>query len=235
MDKKQPTYWDHLEDLRQRILVCLFIFLLFSVISFFVVDKILIFLKKPLEAYNITLNYFKPYEKFLTYIKVATLSGLILTIPFIFLQAGIFIYPALKEGERKIFLFFLFFSFFVFLGGLLFGYFVIFPMAIRFFVEFARNDPFNSLWGITSYIDMLSGIIIASGFVFQLPLILIFLIKMKILKVEVIVKYRKYVILLIAILASIFSPPDILSMFFVGIPLYLLFEISILLGRFFSK
>ncbi len=229
------TYWDHLEELRKRLIFCLFIFLFFSIVSFFFVDKIIISLKKPLTPYGITLNYFKPYEKFSIYIKLSLFSGIILSLPFFLIQLFSFILPALKKEEKKITLSFSLLSILTFFIGIIFSYFVIFPVALNFLINFSKNDSINMLWGFSSYFDLLISISLSTIIVFQLPIVLLILLKLNIISISSLSKARKYIIILIAFLSALFSPPDVLSMFLIGIPLYLLFEVTFILARIFIK
>ncbi|MCX7820110.1 MAG: twin-arginine translocase subunit TatC [Brevinematales bacterium] len=235
MGDRELTYWDHLEELRRRILFCLGIFVCLSLLSFLFLDEVLLFLKKPLGVYGINLNYFKPYEKFFIYIKLSFFCGLILSLPFLLIQLVSFVLPALKENEKFWFLFFSLLSLLIFIGSLLFSYFIVLPLALRFFVNFAGNDGSGMLWGVSGYVDFFSGIVLSTTVVFQLPLIMLFLLKLKIIKVSQLIRWRKFVVLGIAIFAAVFSPPDVVSMILVGVPLYLLFEISLVLGRLFDK
>ncbi len=235
MDSRELTYWDHLEEFRKIVLFYLIILFLFSIVSFLFMDKILSFLKKPLELYSINLNYFKPYEKFFVYIKLSFFSGLILSLPFLLLQVFSFVSPALKRDEKLPFFLFILLSFLIFIGSLLFAYFFVLPFALKFFVNFSRDDGFGMLWGVSGYFDFLVGIALSSIIVFQFPLLLLILLKLKIIDLNLLVKSRKFVILAVAIFAAIFSPPDIVSMFLVGLPLYLLFEIVLLFARIFGK
>ncbi|MGC8765835.1 MAG: twin-arginine translocase subunit TatC, partial [Brevinematia bacterium] len=81
MEEKELTYWDHLEEFRRRVLFCIFVILFFSIISFFLLDKLLFFLTRPLSVYGIKLNYFKPYEKFFLYLKLSYDKSQILSTP----------------------------------------------------------------------------------------------------------------------------------------------------------
>lgn len=231
---KTLSYWDHLEILRIKIITILVFLLIASVFSFFFVDNILQILQKPVQGLPVSLNYFKPYEKILAYFKISFYSGLILTIPFGLFQIGSFIYPGLRKKERKLFILSFILIPFIFIAGILFSYFYIAPVAFRFFVNFGIGDSFNFLWSIMEYYDLFVGLLFTCGLIFQLPLIILILIKLKILKVEKLVSFRKYIILAIAIIAAILSPPDVLSMFLIGVPLYLLFELSVLIGKFIS-
>jgi len=232
---KALSYWDHLEIFRIKILTVIVFLVVASFFSFFFIDKILQILQRPIQGLPVTLNYFKPYEKMLVYIKISFYSGFVLTVPFGLFQIGSFIYPGLKKKERRLFALSFVLIPFIFITGILFSYFYMAPAAFRFFVSFGIGDSFKFLWSVMEYYDLFVGLLFACGLIFQLPLILIVLMKLGVLKVEKLVFFRKYIILAIAIIAAILSPPDVLSMFLIGIPLYLLFELSVFIGRFVAR
>lgn len=116
--KNEISYYDHLEIFRWKLISIIIFFLLAFFISFIFIDKIVSFLMTPLKSINVQLNYFKPYEKFITYIKIAIASGLFFSIPFALFQIGSFVYPALKKNEKKNIFSFCFFVAFDFSSGL---------------------------------------------------------------------------------------------------------------------
>jgi len=127
--------------------------------------------------------------------------------------------------------FWLFCILLIFYLGVFFAYKIIFPFALRFFYNFAGNSVLTPVWGISNYFDLLIMLITGTGIVFLLPLPLVFLIKTNIIGIEVINKLRPYIIILILILAALFSPPDVISQIMLAAPLYLLFELSVIIGK----
>jgi sec-independent protein translocase protein TatC len=113
--------------------------------------------------------------------------------------------------------------------GVLFGYFVIAPYTINFFANFSLDDNIENIWTIASYFNTIVPLIIGSGLAFQLPLLLYFLAKIDVVSTAFLKKYRRHAILIIVILVSIITPPDMLSTIICSIPLILLYEISIFL------
>ncbi|MCX8059335.1 MAG: twin-arginine translocase subunit TatC [Spirochaetes bacterium] len=223
------TYWDHLEELRRRIIFYLIILLILFIFCFFETEKILSIFKKPLTNYKIDLFYFKPYEKFFLHIKISFYSSIIISIPFLFMQFILFIIPALNKKEKIIFLIFSVFSLIVFILSLLFSYFIAIPYALSFLINFSAFDPFQNMFNVSSYFDFIFNIILATSIVFQIPLIILILLISKIIDIKVLTKNRKYILLIILIISAIFSPPDILSMLLIAIPLYFLYEMSIII------
>jgi len=228
---KKNTYLYHLEELRLVLISIIIFFIVSFVFSMFFIEKIMMFLQDPIKTIGVKLNYFKPEEKFLTYLKVGFFAGIFLSLPFALFRLGYFIYPALKKNEKKYFYLIIFILPLIFYSGCFFAYKIIFPIAIQFFYNFAGSTSLNPIWGISSYFDLLIALIFATGVVFLLPLPLVFLIRSNIISVQLINKSRPYIIIIILILAAIFSPPDVVSQLLVAIPLYLLFELSVLAGK----
>jgi sec-independent protein translocase protein TatC len=226
------SYFDHLEILRKKILAILAVLILFSAASFFFTGRIVELLLQPLSSLSIPLNYFKPYEKFLVYMKIAFLMGLVLTLPFAFYQLASFVSPALKKEEKGPFITAIILVPAIFLGGAYFAYSLIVPAAFRFFVNFGASDHIKPLWSMQGYFEILVSFLMICGFVFQAPMILLLLIKLGIFSVKTLSHYRRHIIVAIAVISGIFSPPDILSQLLVGVPLYILFELTLIIGRF---
>jgi len=224
-------YFSHIQELRSKIISVLLSVVVLTVICFIFIPHIMNFLEFPLRSAKVQLNYFTPYEKFVTYMKISFFAGLFITAPFALFQAGSFIYPALKKNERKYFFLFAFLIPMMFAVGIVFAYFILIPAAFRFFINFASGDNVQPMWGIGEYFNLILSMLFISGVIFQVPLFLLFLIKIGVLKVETLAKLRKYIIVLIAVLAGIFTPPDMMSMILMSVSLYLLFELSIIIGR----
>ncbi|MBP7792077.1 MAG: twin-arginine translocase subunit TatC [Candidatus Goldbacteria bacterium] len=228
---KKGSYLYHLEEFR-IVLISIFIILLVSfVFSMTFAEKIVILLQEPIKQTGVKLSYFSPEEKFLTYLKIGFVSAIFISLPFAIILLGRFVYPALKKNERKYFYIFLFLLPVIFYAGGFFAYKIIFPFAIRFFYNFAGGVTLIPVWGISNYFNLLITLITGTGIVFLLPLPLIFLIKAGVISVETINRLRFYIIVVILIIAAVFSPPDVLSQILVAIPLYLLFEISVIIGK----
>lgn len=239
MSKKNPrkdmNYLDHLEILRWKILSILFLFLISFILIFTFIKKIIYLLQEPIKVYNINLYYFKPYEKFATYIKIAFYLAFVLVIPFIIIQIISFTYPALKKEEKKYFTLSSISIPIIFISGAYFSYKYVSPLAFGFFLNFSSGDMVKAMWSFGEYYSLLLGMMLASGLVFQLPLLLLFFIKIGFLKLEQIKNLRPYIILIIALISAFLSPPDIISQILIGVPLYLLFELAVIIGFFITK
>ncbi len=167
--------------------------------------------------------------QFDTYFNVILIGGFIVAFPYIFWQFWRFTKPALKENELRNTRGVIFWVSMLFFLGVLFGYFVIAPYTISFFANFKLDSNIENIWTIGSYFTAMAQIVLGAGLAFQLPLAMYFLAKIGVVSSSYLRRVRKYAILIIVIVASIITPPDILSTVVASAPLILLYEISIVL------
>ena len=167
--------------------------------------------------------------QFDTYFNVILIGGFILAFPYVFWQFWLFTKPALKENELRNTRGAIFWVSVLFFLGVLFGYFVIAPYTISFFANFKLDSNIENIWTIGSYFTAMAQIVLGAGLAFQLPLAMYFLAKIGVVSSAYLRRVRKYAILIIVIVASIITPPDILSTVVASAPLIMLYEISIVL------
>ena len=167
--------------------------------------------------------------QFNVFMSIVLIGGFIIAFPYIFWQFWKFLKPALKANEIKNTSTVIFWVSTLFFIGILFGYFVVAPYTIHFFSSFTLDDNIENIWTIASYFNTIVPLILGSGIAFQLPLVLFFLAKIDIVTSKFLKKYRRHAILIIVILVSIITPPDMLSTIICSIPLVFLYEISIIL------
>lgn len=169
--------------------------------------------------------------QFTTHITVSVIAGLVIAFPYIFWELWRFIKPALKETEKKYTSGVVFFGSSLFLSGIMFGYFLVVPLAVNFLLNYQVSEEVINLPTLTNYISLVTMIALACGFVFELPLMVYFLSKIGLIGPEFLRKYRKHSIVVILIIAAIITPsPDIFSQLLVAFPLYFLYEISIFIS-----
>jgi sec-independent protein translocase protein TatC len=233
-EETKNEWEEHLEELRRRIISVLAVFAAASALSFVFSERIASFLTDPVSDLGTKLYTFSPTEKFMAYLHISALSGAVVTAPFFILQGALFIWPALKEKEKNIARAALFSVPALLAIGSAAAYKLIAPKALWFFLSFG-GDGVEPLWGFKEYLSLLASLMIASGLTLQLPLALIVLFSLGILDPVKVSKYRSRIILLIFFMAAALTPPDVTSQVMLGVPLYLLFETSLFLGRIIVK
>lgn len=160
----------------------------------------------------------------------AFVIGLIVAFPYVFWEVWRFVKPGLRNTERKFSRGAVFFVSFLFLIGICFGYFILSPMSIWFFSTYSISDVIVNEFDITSYIQTILTLVFGSGVLFQLPMVVYFLTKIGIVTPQFMRMYRRHAIIVIMIVAALITPPDILSLTMIAIPLYFLYEISIFIS-----
>jgi sec-independent protein translocase protein TatC len=235
-DEKLP-FTAHLEELRRRLIICSAAIGVGFVISYVFSKKLFEILMQPLLAAmppEEKLVYTGLPEAFFTYLKVAFLAGILLAVPVIMYQIWMFIAPGLYDREKRWVLPIVFLSSLFFVGGALFGYFVVFPFGFKFFMGFA-SDYVRPLPSMKEYLGFSAKLLFAFGIVFELPLFITFLARLGIVDVPLLRTNRKYAILLFFIFAAILTPPDVITQIMMAAPLILLYEVSILGAKVFGK
>ncbi len=231
-DAKQP-FMSHLEELRKRLVVCAISVGIGFVIAYFFAEQLFQILILPLEQ-NMEegqqLIFTNLPEMFFAYLKTALVTGILASAPIIFYQLYKFVAPGLYRHERSLVVPFVISSTLLFVGGSLFGYFIVFPFGFRFFLGFA-NESIQALPSVKEYFSFAVKLLFAFGLVFELPVVAFFLGKMGIVTPELMRKKRKYAILLTFALGAILTPPDIVTQCMMAGPLIVLYEISILVVR----
>ncbi|HIJ19499.1 MAG TPA: twin-arginine translocase subunit TatC [Deltaproteobacteria bacterium] len=230
-DDKQP-FMGHLEELRKRLIACAIAVGVGFVVSYIFAEKLFQILIAPLKAVlpeGDRLIFTALPEMFFTYLKVAFISGIMLVAPYIFYQLWLFIAPGLYKTEKKYVIPFVIASTILFVGGALFGYFVVFPFGFQFFISFT-NEYVKALPSVQQYFGFAVKLLFAFGIVFELPVVIFFLTKMGVVTPALLRKNRKYAILLSFVVAAILTPPDVITQCMMAGPLIILFEIGILVS-----
>ena len=235
-DSKMP-FTEHLEELRRRLIICFVAVGIGFVISYFFAKQIFEVLMRPLIRAmppGEGLIFTALPEAFITYLKVALLTGIGLASPVIIYQFWLFLAPGLYNRERRALFPIVLFSTVFFLGGALFGYFVVFPFGFKFFIGFA-SDSIRALPSIREYLKFASKLLFAFGFIFELPLFAFFLARLGLVTAEMLRSKQKYAILIIFMLAAILTPPDVVTQIMMAGPLLLLYELSIWIAKVFGR
>jgi sec-independent protein translocase protein TatC len=244
IDDKPMPLLDHLIELRRRLLWSLVAFGICFAGSYYFSSDIYYALAKPLaDALRETgstdpkLIYTQLYEAFFVKIKVAMFGGLFLAFPIVAGQLWLFVAPGLYRSERRALLPFLAATPILFVAGGSLAYFVLFPIAFKFFAGFqdvtgGGGVPIELVPKVGEYLDLVMKMIFACGVVFQMPVGISLMAKVGITSSAALVRHRRYAIVGMTVLAAVAAPPDPISMCVVGLPLILLYEISIIAARF---
>ncbi len=236
-EEEKLPFTSHLEELRKRLIRCFIAVMIGFGISYGFKEKLFAILTRPLMQVmdeGDTLIFTGIPEAFFTFLKVSLLSGLLLAIPVIMYEFWMFIAPGLYKNERKLMLPIVIISSFFFIGGALFGYFIVFPYGFQFLLGFATETlrPFPSM---KEYLSFSAKLLLAFGFVFELPIVITFLARIGLVTVDFLKKNRKYAVLIFFVGSAILTPPDVVTQVMMSIPLMILYEISIVGARVFGK
>jgi sec-independent protein translocase protein TatC len=235
-DEKQP-FLSHLEELRKRLIASAVAVGVGFVLAYSFAEKLFQLLIRPLVKVLPEGNqmiFTNLPEMFLTYLKVSLLTGILISAPYIFYQLWMFVAPGLYRNEKKYLIPFVAASTILFVGGSLFGYFVVFPFGFKFFVGFA-SEQIKALPSVKQYFSFSIKLLLAFGVVFELPVVVFFLSKMGVVTPEFLKQKRKYAILLTFTLAAILTPPDVITQLMMAGPLIVLYELGIFVARFAQK
>jgi sec-independent protein translocase protein TatC len=232
------TMLEHLEELRQRLIVSAIAFILGLIMSVVPLPPEwqtnltwkLITAIVDIVGYD-HVQALKPAEVFFTYFQVAMLIGLALSLPVILYQAMWFVLPALHPHEKKYLYMAIPGAAISFSIGALFGFFIIVPAAVNFLILFG-GQTIQQRWSFEEYVNTVSTLLFWMGLAFELPLSIFFLCKLRVLSVDRLKRYRKYVLLASFVIGAMITPtPDPFNQTLVSLPLYFLFEIGLLLAR----
>ena len=242
----KTSFVGHLTELRSRLvksIICLFFFF---VICYFFAANIYGFLVEPYaeavkdDEVNRRLIFTALHETFITYLKVAFFAAMFISSPIILTQIWKFIAPGLYKNEKRALLPYLIATPTLFLLGGMLVYYLVMPLMIKFFLSFETSAQINGLPiqlepKVNEYLSLIMRLIFAFGISFQLPVLLSLLARVGFIDSEYLKKRRKYVIIIIFIVAAILTPPDPITQIGLGIPLLILFELSILSVKIIEK
>jgi len=217
------SFLDHLEELRKRIFYALIALAVGATAGFFVSGRLLDLLTRPVP----NLVFLAPAEAFVVQLKVAFVAGAFLSAPVLFYQFWRFVRPALLPNEVKYTVSAVVVSSLLFAGGVAFAYLVVVPVAMKFLLSF-QTPKLAAMISISEYVGTVAAFLFACGVVFQLPVIMFFLAKLGVVTPRLLWRNQRVAIVIIAVAAAILSPPDVFSMVLMGIPLLVLYELSIL-------
>jgi sec-independent protein translocase protein TatC len=241
LDDRQMPLLDHLIELRNRLIYASLAILVGFIICYFFKEQIYAFLVRPLAAVyhgqtGRRMIYTGLTEAFFTYVKVSFWAGTFLAFPFVATQLWLFIAPGLYRNEKQAFLPFLIATPVLFFVGAAMAYYVVFPLAWRFFVSFETPGgpgtlPIELEARVGEYLSLVMKLIFAFGLAFQLPVALTLMGRVGLISSEQLSKNRRFAIVGVFAAAAVITPPDIISQVTLAIPILVLYEISIIAVR----
>lgn len=227
MEDKELQLVDHLDELRKRLILSVLAFFGFFIVGFVYVEEIYKWFVRDLDVKLIALG---PSDIVWIYFMLAGVVAIAGTIPVLAIQIWLFVKPALKPIERKVSLTYIPALFILFIVGLCFGYFVIFPTVLGFLVDLS-GDMLVTNFTADKYFRFIMNMSLPFGVLFELPVVVMFLTSLGIINPYVLTKIRKYAYFVLVVISVVISPPDFMSDVLVTIPLLFLYEISINLSK----
>ncbi len=245
----EMTFLEHLEALRWHLIRAIASVALFAVVMFvskeFVFERVIFGPKySNFPTYNFFCRFFNTMcepamfevqtmaveEAFLTHLKVSIILGFIVAFPYIFWEVWRFIKPGLYPKEQRAARGIVIICSSLFLLGVLFGYFIISPFALKFLTGYEVADTIASPT-LAKFVNSMALYTLPAGVVFELPIVVYFLTKVGLVTPEFLKKYRRMAFVVILVMAAIITPPDVMTQFLIGIPLYILYEVSIVISQ----
>ena len=229
--EKREAFLENLRALRRVLVVSVIgVVVLFLILFYGFCDPLMDLILAPVRNRGINMIATAVSEALLTKFKVCLVAAVVCAMPLIMQQIWSFVSPALYPQEKKMFAALFFVALILFIGGVVFCCFFVFPLAIDLFWASAEGVA-STMWSVQEYYNFVLSFVLPFGVMFELPVILYMLAKKDKVTYESLAKYRKYVVLVIAIAAAILTPPDVVSQLMLGIPMYLLYEISVQIVR----
>jgi sec-independent protein translocase protein TatC len=230
------SFLEHLGELRTRIVWSLVPTGVGLLVAFHYSDKILLYLRRPLDKVNVQLVALTPTESFWTSMKISMVMGVVVAMPVILWQVWAFVSPGLHKHERRFAGPFVLIGTLLFLIGASFALLIVVPFALQFLLNFGKEQGITPMISVSSHVDFVIKFTLAFGLVFELPLVLTMLSKMGVVTPKFLAKNRKYAILINFVIAAVLTPtPDLLNQSLMAGPLCLLYEIGIISARIFGR
>lgn len=225
------TFWEHLDELRTRLWRVLLVAIVAMVACFCFKEQLFAIVMRPkpewLQLINVELT-----QQFLTHMRVALWAGIIVVSPYIIYQMFAFVAPGLYAAERRLAVRAVACGYLLFLAGVVLNYFVVFPFTVRFLGGYQVSADVQNIITLSSYISVLGVMSLVMGVVFELPILCWLLAKIGVLKAQFMKHYRRHAIVVIVVLAAIITPTgDPFTLSLVAVPIYLLWELSILIVK----
>lgn len=232
-DELQPLS-DHLGELRRRIIWCAVFYIIALLVSFLYSNEIFQYIKNDLIPKN-ELNTMGPTDGLRIYMNISFLLAFIITLPIILYHVWQFVRPGLHPREQRAALMYIPIALGLFLFGIAFGYFIIVPYLLEFLQGISEQMGLGVLYNVVDTFRFLLGVILPLGVFFELPIIILFLTRIRLVTPPLLIKLRRPAYFIMVVIAAIITPPDFYTNILVAIPLIALYEISIWLSTWLVK
>lgn len=221
------SFWDHLEEFRKRLFIILVTTAVLAALAFFFSGTITEFVTETSPA---PLTALSPAEAITAHLRLAVAAGILAASPVILFQIWRFVAPGLYAREKKAVISVTAAGALLFLSGAAFAWFIMREPTLALFQSFETGN-IRGLWSVSSYIDFIGTFLLVFGVAFQLPLAVLFLVRTGIAEPSDLAAYRRHILVGLLIIAAILTPPDPLTQIMLTLPLYILFELSLLVAR----
>lgn len=230
MNEEVQPLTEHLTELRRRVIWVVLTFLISLIGSFVFATDLFVFIKNDAIGADVEINALSPGDPLMVYVQIAFICSLIFTLPVILYHIWQFVKPGLRPHEQKNAGLYVPASFFLFIGGLAFGYYIVFPMLIDFMKKLANQMGVNEMYGIYQYFDFMVNVIVPLALLFELPVIVLFLTRIRLITPQLLHKIRRVAYFSMVVVSTLIAPPTIVANIIIAIPLILLYEISVLIS-----
>lgn len=227
----------HLKELKKRLGIAIITFILGVLVLMNFSEVVFEFISTPIRDAlppNTPLIFLNAPDVFFTYLKIALVLSLFATAPITFYQLWAFVAPGLYKNERRAFLGYFVSSLLLMLSGAAFAFYIVFPLIFEFFLGFS-TDLIQAMPAIKEYLTLVLKLLFAFGMSFQIPIIIMLLVRMDLVGIQGLKAKRRYVVVWAFIFAAILTPPDIISQTLLALPMLLLYEVGIVIAKFSLK
>lgn len=231
MNSRELTVVEHMEELRKRLFFVAVFFVMALFIGFYTAKPLIRYIQRSDLAASFSMNAFSPADPLTVYLQVTFIVAAVIVSPLLLYQLWAFITPGLHEAERKATLKYIPYAFVLCIGGIAFAYYVLFPFIMRFMTDLSNDLNITQTIGINEFFSFLIKLIVPFAVLFQLPVVTLFLSRLGIINPKLMVKFRKYAYFVLIVISVLLAPPDLVSNIIIAIPLFVLYELSIVIAR----
>lgn len=239
MTEPEQPFFSHIQELRRRLIIGVVAWLVAFMVCYNYAEVLFQFIAEPVRQAlpeGSSLVFIHATEPFFTYLKVAAVAGLVVSLPVLLWQLWMFVAPALYPGEKRLAVPFVLSSCLCFAAGTYFGFTFVFPVIFTFLINYGIGvSDVKAMLSIGGYLSMSTRLLLAFGLVFELPIVIFFLARLGIVDYHWLARNRRYAFLLAFVVGAMLTPPDLFSQVSIALPFIVLYEVGVWVARFFGK